>query len=324
MSTRKPLEILCGPDNKETPMIEWYWNKVRGTLCAEFPIPGRRKLDAVILPDGEDQEIKELSLDGRDVIVVQAKAKRLSMYLMGQTLFSPILIKRFHKPRSIRSVALCKENDPLLSSLLISVGKKIGVDIEVEEYPDAELSSMSESPGPRGNELIKQYRDQEGGTLLEKLRTPDGQRVHGVIVRGELTSEKESPGNDILKGQDVIVVYAKGKKDRPYRLRMYLMGQALFGAELVRQKFKPRSIRSVALCEKDDAILNPILKDIGRKVGIDMEVVAIPEDISLNKPTVQSDFRQPQGPNSGLNAILGQWPGDETDDEIAAELERLS
>ena len=38
----------------------------------------------------------------------------------------------------------------------------------------------------------------------------------------------------------------------------------------------------------------------------------------------QSDSRQPQGPDSGLNAILGQWPGDETDDEIAAELENLS
>ena len=87
MSTRKPLAILSGPNNKETPMIEWYWNKVRGTLCAEFPIAERRKLDAVILPDGEDREIKELSLDGRDVIVVQAKAKRLSMYLMGQALF---------------------------------------------------------------------------------------------------------------------------------------------------------------------------------------------------------------------------------------------
>lgn len=38
----------------------------------------------------------------------------------------------------------------------------------------------------------------------------------------------------------------------------------------------------------------------------------------------QSDSRQPQDPDSGLNAILGQWPGDETDDEIAAELEHLS
>ena len=183
---------------------------------------------------------------------------------------------------------------------------------------------MSESPGPRGTEMIKQYRDQEGGTLLEKLRTPDGQRVHGVIVQDKLTSKKESPGDDILKGQDVVVVYAKGKKDRPYRLGMYLMGQVLFGAELVRQKFKPHSIRSIALCENDDAILHSILKDIGKKVGIDMEVVVVSEDIPFNEPTAQSNSRQPQGPDSGLNAVLGKWPGDETDDEIAAELESLS
>ncbi len=43
-----------------------------------------------------------------------------------------------------------------------------------------------------------------------------------------------------------------------------------------------------------------------------------------NEPAVQSDFRQPQGPDSGLKAILDQWPGDETDEEIAAALENLS
>jgi hypothetical protein len=47
-------------------------------------------------------------------------------------------------------------------------------------------------------------------------------------------------------------------------------------------------------------------------------------NVQTNKPAGQSDFRQPQGPDSGLNAILGQWPGDETDDEIAVELENLS
>ena len=36
------------------------------------------------------------------------------------------------------------------------------------------------------------------------------------------------------------------------------------------------------------------------------------------------DFRVPQGPQSGLNAIIGKWPGDESDDEIAKALERLS
>lgn len=49
-----------------------------------------------------------------------------------------------------------------------------------------------------------------------------------------------------------------------------------------------------------------------------------PRRVRLNKPTVQAVSRQPQGPRAGLNAIFGQWPGDETDDEIAAELENLS
>jgi hypothetical protein len=35
-------------------------------------------------------------------------------------------------------------------------------------------------------------------------------------------------------------------------------------------------------------------------------------------------FRQPQGPRSGVNAIIGRWPGDETEEEIASALLELS
>jgi hypothetical protein len=35
-------------------------------------------------------------------------------------------------------------------------------------------------------------------------------------------------------------------------------------------------------------------------------------------------LRQPQGPRSGVNAVVGRWPGDETDEEIAAALRELS
>ena len=35
-------------------------------------------------------------------------------------------------------------------------------------------------------------------------------------------------------------------------------------------------------------------------------------------------YHKPQGPNSGMNAIIGRWPGDETDEEIQAALDRLS
>jgi hypothetical protein len=35
-------------------------------------------------------------------------------------------------------------------------------------------------------------------------------------------------------------------------------------------------------------------------------------------------LRKPQGPRSGVNAIFGKWPGDETDAEIDAVLEEIS
>jgi len=109
----------------ETPMIRSYWRKIRGTLIEEFlavkasPTCGSRRLDAVILPKGEFRiaHWKEVSLKDKDIIVVQAKANRLGMYLMGQALFSAALVKRF-KPRSVRSIALCKKDDSELRPLL--------------------------------------------------------------------------------------------------------------------------------------------------------------------------------------------------------------
>ena len=35
-------------------------------------------------------------------------------------------------------------------------------------------------------------------------------------------------------------------------------------------------------------------------------------------------LKKPQGPRSGLAAIIGRWPGDETDEEISAELDAVS
>lgn len=35
-------------------------------------------------------------------------------------------------------------------------------------------------------------------------------------------------------------------------------------------------------------------------------------------------LRVPQGPYTGINAIIGKWPGDESDEEIQALLEELS
>lgn len=110
----------------ERPMILQFWKSVGGTLVTEFqaiarmPGAGRRLLDAVILPRLPKKEAhrRDVSIDGEDVIVVQAKAHRLGMYLMGQALFSAELLRRHFKPKSIRSVILCSKDDSVLRALL--------------------------------------------------------------------------------------------------------------------------------------------------------------------------------------------------------------
>ena len=108
----------------ETPMTRWYWKQVGGTLIEEFIAiksgadRGKRVLDGIIIPSGEVRIAKqhEVSIEGKDVVVVQTKARRLGMGLLGQALFSAQLIQRFH-PRSVLTIALCSKDDVVLRPL---------------------------------------------------------------------------------------------------------------------------------------------------------------------------------------------------------------
>jgi hypothetical protein len=109
----------------EIPMTRWYWKQVGGTLVEELIAVHRgadherRVLDAIILPSEECRIAKqyEVSIEGKDVIVVQTKAKRLGMGLLGQALFSAQLVQHFFHPRSVLTVALCSKDDAVLRPL---------------------------------------------------------------------------------------------------------------------------------------------------------------------------------------------------------------
>jgi hypothetical protein len=108
----------------ETQMTRWYWKQIGGTLVEEFIVVysgadrGKRVLDAIIIPSEEFRIARqyEVSIEGKDIVVVQTKAKRLGMPLLGQALFSAQLVQRFH-PRSVLSVALCSKDDAVLRPL---------------------------------------------------------------------------------------------------------------------------------------------------------------------------------------------------------------
>ncbi len=124
---------------RETPMTYRYWERVRGTLLEEYlvvprrPGVGQRLIDAVIIEDGDHRvasraESASLNLNGHDIVVVQTKAARLGMYLLGQALFSRELIKDRFAPKSVRTVALCAIDDAVLRPLAERFGVEVVVD----------------------------------------------------------------------------------------------------------------------------------------------------------------------------------------------------
>ena len=107
--------------------------------------------------------------------------------------------------------------------------------------------------------MTRWYWNQVGGLLIEEfmvVRRGEQQArrlIDGLIVVGEQTRVAEKRTFDIA-GRDVIVIQSKNR-----RLSMPLMGQCLFSRDLVRQ-LGPSSIRSVALCTRDDVTLRPLLE----------------------------------------------------------------
>ena len=119
----------------------------------------------------------------------------------------------------------------------------------------------------RETPMTRWYWKQVGGTLIEEFRAVKrtetcGQRLIDGVILPAGSHEIATRHDFNLKGQDIIVVQAKRG-----RLGMYLMGQALFSAELMK-KFNARSIRSVALCEAHDSVLSPLLEKHGIEIVI--------------------------------------------------------
>ena len=117
----------------ETPMTRWYWrtvNKRQGLLIEEFPAVKRdgatgknkRHIDGVIVLGEKAERRGPLKGDrelvkGKEVIVIQSKARRLGMGLIGQVVVSRELLDDLGAD-VIKSVGVCKEDDKVLRTVL--------------------------------------------------------------------------------------------------------------------------------------------------------------------------------------------------------------
>ena len=119
---------------RETILVENFWKETGGTLIEEFlevrstRDQGSRLIDGVIIKGGPRRKVKasDAKIAGRRIVVVQAKASRLGMYLLGQALFSRDLMAEF-KPKSIETVAICTKGDARLEQLALQHGIRVVV-----------------------------------------------------------------------------------------------------------------------------------------------------------------------------------------------------
>ncbi len=99
------------------------------------------------------------------------------------------------------------------------------------------------------------------GTLIEEyvaVERPDDDSnaprfMDGLVILDGPFEISDEVRRDIA-GKDVVVIQSKNK-----RLGMYLMGQALFSRQLILAK-GAKSVRSVAVCRKDDKVMRPMLE----------------------------------------------------------------
>ena len=131
--------------------------------------------------------------------------------------------------------------------------------------------SKHETPMTRWywREILKQ------GTLIEEYvaveRAEDGSNgsrfMDGLVIMGGTFTISDDIRMDITD-KDVVVIQSKNK-----RLGMNLMGQALFSRELLLKK-GARSVRSVAVCRKDDKVMRELLE-----AHHGMEVRVCPDEV---------------------------------------------
>lgn len=175
----------------ETWRTRLYWNEVGGLLVEEFVAVksginhGRRLVDGLIVL-GEEKAIHNsnyFDIKGRDVIVIQTKAPRIGMYLLGQAYFSKSLIEK-HKPRSIKTVAICGRNDEVMAELAAEHGIEIVV---IADDKEEKIESSAETLRRERHDAIWGPGAREAGAKEAKIKA---QYIKKMLIEYFDTEEK--------------------------------------------------------------------------------------------------------------------------------------
>lgn len=136
-------------------------------------------------------------------------------------------------------------------------------------------------------------------------KTPAPQRVRLVGQLDALVASTQQFSLLLDSGEKVIGIFSEEQVDcmrQLWRARVLVLGTAIYRASGKLLRIDAEAVKSG---EHESAIFSRMPAPSHAKLDL-------------------AKLRKTQGPRSGMAAIMGQWPGDETDEEIAAALERLS
>lgn len=218
-------------------------------------VQSRRDVDGIVVL-GEPHRIASpnertaVSLDGRDVIVIQTKATRLNPYVFGQALLSMDLIRMRWAPRSLRSVLLCAADDPELRAVISAFP-----DVEVRVIRTERFTSfrLGRIPG-----AAAQLASQRALPLLEKPRLTSSFQIDGMIIPSWDTRH-QAPLAELVADKEVITVHSEAKAGQPSTLGMWMSGEVIIAQHLLRQ-MGTAATHSIVLCGRGDQNIEAALR----------------------------------------------------------------
>jgi hypothetical protein len=266
----------------ETLMTIAFWRTMgKGSLVLKYPpVAGesdsrRRAVNGLIVLDGEFVQIpwaKAPELAGRPTMIVQTKAGRTDAVLVGQAVFSPILLMR-QQPAigPVQSVLLSTDTEPALSDLLrrqrVQEVTVPGPDTRSSptKYPCVAVSHVDELHRRLGGEMVL------GAHLGASEKQTPLLKVDAVILpdrpwrRAQADVDRWS--QELVRGMRAIAVVSTSGT-----LGMGSAGFALVAQHLLRTAGAIEA-QAITLVGRDDRALQFALAKIP---GLSAEVIAPP------------------------------------------------
>jgi hypothetical protein len=254
----------------ESPMIQRWWaaSGIAGVLAEEYTVVRRqppiqvRRLDAIVILDGGSPgrviDRADLpSLRGRDVVVVQCKASKLSEGLCGQAMGSILLAER-HEAASVRSVLICAQDDPELHPIVESYGVEVVV-LDVPKRPAAKVN-------PDPSRLARWAHDQ-GVPLTYDVRmaAQSPARAHAIAALDGIDPPARWP-DFVGRELEILVAKLSGAREGS-SFGMSPVGYAVIHRELARHAGAARAEARILTTSVD-----PVMAELADRFNIVVEI----------------------------------------------------